>query len=162
MKKTFILVLLALFCICGYAQIIDPVLLEEMGQRRDNEKIRVFVIMRQQYDQQQLNRRATQFMTRAERREFVVNELKQFAETSQYDLRHSLTEMQRNEMVSEPKMLWIANAIFLRRPETPFFPLLTVMILWSSASMKNATGFPMERRHDPPTQPARLLQMSRK
>ena len=112
MKKTFTLILLVLFCICGYAQIIDPVLLEEMGQRRDNEKIRVFVIMRQQYDQQQLNSRAAQFTTRAERREFVVNELKQFTETSQYDLRHTLVELQQGGMVSEPKALWIANAIF--------------------------------------------------
>ncbi len=112
MKKTFMTILLALFCICGYAQTIDPVLMEVMGQRRSDDKIKVFVIMRQQYDQQQLNRRAAHFTTRADRREFVVNELKQFAEASQYDLRHSLVEMQRNDLVSEPKTLWIANAIF--------------------------------------------------
>ena len=112
MKKTFMTILLALFCICGYAQTIDPVLMEVMGQRRSDEKIKVFVIMRQQYDQQQLNRRAAHFTTRADRREFVVNELKQFAEASQHDLRHSLVEMQRNDLVSEPKTLWIANAIF--------------------------------------------------
>ncbi|MBR3492536.1 MAG: leucine-rich repeat protein [Bacteroidales bacterium] len=112
MKKSFTLFLLALFCVCGYAQTIDPVLLEEMGQRRGDEKIKVFVIMRQQYDQQQLNRSAAYFTTRFERREFVVNELKQFAEASQCDLRHSLAEMQRNELVSEPQVLWIANAIF--------------------------------------------------
>ena len=112
MKKTFMTILLALFCICGYAQTIDPVLMEVMGQRRSDDKIKVFVIMRQQYDQQQLNRRAAHFTTRADRREFVVNELKQFAEASQYDLRHSLVEMQRNDLVSEPKTLWIANAIY--------------------------------------------------
>ena len=112
MKKAITIILLALSCIMGYTQTIDPALLEVMGQSRNNEKIRVFVIMRQQYDQQQLNRRAAQFTTRAERREFVVNELKQFAETSQYDLRHILTEMQRGDLVSEPKVLWIANAIF--------------------------------------------------
>ena len=112
MRKIVTFISMVFICICGYAQTIDPVLLEEMGQRRDNEKIRVFVIMRQQYDQQQLNRRAAHYTTRAERREFVVNELKQFAESSQYDLRQSLAEMQRNELVSEPKTLWIANAIF--------------------------------------------------
>ena len=112
MKKIVTFIFGVLICICGYAQTIDPALLEEMGQRRDNEKIRVFVIMRQQYDQQQLNRRAAHFTTRAARREFVVNELKQFAEASQSDLRHSLAEMQRNELVSEPQVLWIANAIF--------------------------------------------------
>ena len=111
MKKMFSFILLAFICICGYAQTIDPALLEEMGRHRDNEKIRVFVIMRQQYDQQQLNLRADQFTTRAERREFVVNELKQFAEASQYDLRHSLSEMQRADLVTEPKVLWMANAI---------------------------------------------------
>jgi hypothetical protein len=112
MKKIVTFILLVLVCICGYAQTIDPVLLEEMGQRRDNEKIKVFVIMRQQYDQQQLNRRASHFTTRDARREFVVNELKQFAEATQYDLRHSLAEMQRNDLVSQPKTLWIANAIY--------------------------------------------------
>ena len=112
MKQTITFILLFLICICGNAQTIDPVLLQEMGRSHDNEKIRVFVIMRQQYDQQQLNFRSAHFTTRAERREFVVNELKQFTEASQYDLRRSLEELQRNDLVSEPKVLWIANALF--------------------------------------------------
>ena len=112
MKKTFSLVLLALFCICGYAQTIDPVLLQEMQRRSDNEKIDVIVIMKSQYDRQQLNRHASHFATRAERREFVVNELKQFAEASQYDLRHSLSEMERQDMTTAPKIIWMANALY--------------------------------------------------
>ena len=111
MRKTFTLIVLALICFCGYAQTIDPVLLQEIGRRGGDEKIKVFVIMKSQYDQQQLNRRAAYFTNRAERREFVVNELKRFTEASQYNLRHSLAEMQRNELVSEPKELWIANAL---------------------------------------------------
>ena len=99
------------FCISGYAQSIDPVLLEIMGQSRDNEKIRVFVVMRQQYDQEQLNRHAAFFTTRAERRDFVVNELMRFADVTQYDLRRSLGELQHSNLVSEPKVLWIANAV---------------------------------------------------
>ena len=93
MKKSLTLLLLALFCICGYAQTIDPVLRHEMGQRGDDEKINVVVIMKSQYDRQQLGRRVANYVTRAERREFVVNELKQFAEASQYDLRRSLDEI---------------------------------------------------------------------
>ena len=123
MKKTFTLLLLALYCICGYAQTIAPALLEEMGQRRDNEKIRVFVIMRQQYDQQQLNRRAAQFVTRAERRDFVVNELKQFAEVSQYDIRQSLDEMERNGMVTEPRIIWMANALYFSATKQAIYDL---------------------------------------
>ena len=87
MKQTITFILLMLICVCGYAQTIDPVLLEEMGQRTDDEKINVIVIMKSQYDRQQLGRSAAHYTTRAERREFVVNELKQFAEASQYDLR---------------------------------------------------------------------------
>ena len=112
MKKTFSFVLLVLCCICGYAQTIDPVLLQEMGQRSDDEKIKVVVIMKSQYDRQQLGRRAAHYTTRAARREFVVNELKQFAEATQYDLRHSLSEMERHDMTTAPKIIWMANALY--------------------------------------------------
>ena len=43
-QVTLTIMLLMPFCISGYAQTIDPVLLQEMEQHRDNEKIRVFVI----------------------------------------------------------------------------------------------------------------------
>ena len=112
MKKALTLALFAIICICGYAQTIDPVLLQEMGQRSDNEKIKVVVIMKSQYDRQQLGRRAAHYTTRAARREFVVNELKQFAEATQYDLRHSLSEMERHDMTTAPKIIWMANALY--------------------------------------------------
>ena len=105
MKRIATLVLLTLICVMGYAQTIDMALEKEMGQRLDDEKINVFVIMKQQYDQEKLSRRADVFTTRAERREFVVNELKQFAEASQYDIRQSLAEMEENDMVSTPRVL---------------------------------------------------------
>ena len=104
--------LIPLFCIGGFAQSIDPVLMQEMGQRTDDEKIKVVVIMKSQYDRQQLGRRAANYVTRAERREFVVSELKQFAEASQYDLRSSLAEMERHDMTTAPKVIWMANALY--------------------------------------------------
>ena len=114
MKKLFTLFLLAMLCMSSFAQnVIDPLLGEEMARRNDDEKISIFVIMKAQYDRAQLNRRADWFTTRAERREFVVNELKEFANASQYDLRHSLAEMERNGMVTEPRILWMANALGL-------------------------------------------------
>ena len=112
MKKLFFLFLMAVLCMGGYAQgIIDPLLTEEMGRRGDDEKINVVVIMKSRYDRTQLNRRADYYVTRAERREFVVNELKEFANASQYDLRHSLADMQRHGMTTEPTILWMANAL---------------------------------------------------
>ena len=112
MKKSLFTFLLAVLCFGGFAQnVIDPLLTEEMGRRTDDEKIRIIVIMKSQYDRAQLNRRADYFVTRVERREFVVNELKEFATASQYDLRHALAEMQRNGMTGEPVILWMANAL---------------------------------------------------
>ena len=123
MKRYITLLLLVLAAVLGQAQTIAPALLKEMGQRRDDEKIHVFVIMKQQYDQSLLNSRAEHFATRAERRDFVVNELKQFAEVTQSDLRHALYEMERNAMVSEPKVLWIANALYFEASQQAIYDL---------------------------------------
>ena len=113
MKKLLFLLFAMLLCVSGFAQaVIDPVLGEEMNRRNDAEQIKVIVIMKSQYDRTQLNRRADYFVTRAERREFVVNELKDFAASTQYDLRRSLTEMERNGLVTEPTVLWMANALY--------------------------------------------------
>ena len=112
MKRIITFILLAFVCICGYAQTLDPALLEEMGRRGEDEKINVVVIMKSQYDREQLNRRADYFVSRAERREFVLNELKQFAETSQYELRTILSEMERHDMTTTPKIIWMANALY--------------------------------------------------
>ena len=114
MRKLLFLLLTAMLCMNGFAQsVIDPFLGEEMTRRSDDEKINIIVIMKAQYDRAQLNRRADWFTTRAERREFVVNELKEFANASQYDLRHTLAEMERVGMVTSPRILWMANALGL-------------------------------------------------
>ena len=113
MKKLVFLLLAVLLCVSGFAQaVIDPLLSEEMNSRNDDEQMTVIVIMKSQYDRTQLNRRANHFTTRAERREFVVNELKDFSAASQYDLRLTLDEMERNGMVTEPTVLWMANALY--------------------------------------------------
>lgn len=113
MKRSFFLIIMLVCCLAGYAQaIIDPLLSEEMARRNDVEQIQVVVIMKSQYDRTQLNRRAEHFVTRAERREFVVNELKSFADASQYDLKCVLSEMEHRGMVSAPTVLWMANALY--------------------------------------------------
>lgn len=113
MKKLLFTLVLAVITICGISQntTIDPLLAEEMSRRSDTEKIAVTVIMKQRYDRDLLNRRASYFVTRADRRTYVVNELKQHAEASQYDVKHLLKEMQRHGMASEPQTLWISNAL---------------------------------------------------
>lgn len=111
--KKYMLFLLFLLFVSGYAQpVIDPLLDEEMSRRQEDERIEVVVIMNSHYDRTQLNRRAGYYVTRSERREFVVNELKAFAEASQYDLKQSLSEMEHRGMVSSPTVLWMANALY--------------------------------------------------
>ncbi|MBR1513647.1 MAG: S8 family peptidase [Bacteroidales bacterium] len=112
MKRIILTFTLVLAALMGKAQAtIDRALQEEMNRRGDNEKIEILVLMKAQYDRNQLNRRAEFCPTRAERRDFVVNELKAFAEASQYGLKHTLAEMERHDLVSTPKTLWSANAL---------------------------------------------------
>ena len=102
--KKLVLFLMSFLFVSGYAQtVIDPLLDEEMSRRNENESIEVIVIMKSQYDRAQLNRRADYYVTRAERREFVVNELKTFAEASQYDLIQSLSKMEKCGMAPSIK-----------------------------------------------------------
>ena len=68
--------------------------------------------MKSQYDRSQLNSRANFFPTKAERRTFVVNELKSFAEASQYELKSILNEMEQQGLVSSIRSLWSANALY--------------------------------------------------
>lgn len=113
MKKLFFLFLTVLFCVGGSAQaVIDPLLVEEMNRRNDEERIKVVVIMKSQYDWMELNNHAKGFDTRAERRSFVVNEQKAFAAATQYDLRQSLSGWEREGRVSAPTILWMANALY--------------------------------------------------
>ena len=113
MKKLLSLFLMAVCCVAGYAQtVIDSRLNKEMALRNDDEQIKVIVIMKSQYDRTELCRRADNFVRRADRREFVVNELKAFAEASQYDLKCVLAEMKNNDLVSSPTTLWMSNALY--------------------------------------------------
>ncbi|MBQ8957888.1 MAG: S8 family peptidase [Bacteroidales bacterium] len=112
MKRITLLVSLVLAALMGSAQThIDRALQEEMNRRNDDEKVEIMVLMKAQCDRNQLNRRAEFCSTRAERRDFIVSELKAFAEASQSDLKHSLAEMERLNLVSTPKTLWSANAL---------------------------------------------------
>ena len=96
------------------AQCVTPILRAEMQRRSETEMIPVLVMMKSQYDQADMNRRTAHFTTVAERRTFVVNELKQFADASQNDLRHTLAEMERQGMVEDVRILWICNSLYFK------------------------------------------------
>ncbi len=113
MKRIVLISILLSACMMGFAQgCLDPVLSQEMNRRSDDERIEVVVLMKAQYDRSQLSRRADFIPTKAERRDFVVNELKAFAEASQHDLKRTLAEMESHGMVSSVRSLWSANTLY--------------------------------------------------
>ena len=94
--KKFILSII-LFCCCFAAFAEEPV--------------EVMVLMKARYDRTELCRGAEFYPTKAARRDYVVSELKAFAEASQYDLRLTLNELEQQGLVSSVHSLWSANAI---------------------------------------------------
>ena len=103
--------------------VIDPELTAKMKRMDDNEKLEVVVLMKSQYDRSQLCRRAELFPTKAERRTFVVNELKAFTEASQYDLKNILAEMEQQGLVSSVRSLWSANALYFSATKSALLDL---------------------------------------
>ena len=124
MKRIVLITILLSVCLMGFAQVcLDPVLSQEMNRRSDDELIEVVVLMKAQYDRTQLCRRADFIPTKAERRDFVVKELKAFAEASQHDLKRVLTEMESHGIVSSVRSLWSANALYFEATKTAILDL---------------------------------------
>lgn len=124
MKRIVLISILLSACMMGFAQgCLDPLLSQEMNRHSDDERIEVVVLMKAQYDRSQLSRRADFIPTKAERRDFVVNELKAFAEVSQHDLKRTLAEMESHGMVSFVRSLWSANTLYFEATKTAILDL---------------------------------------
>ncbi len=124
MKRIVLITILLSVCLMGFAQgCLDPLLSQEMNRRSDDERIEVVVLMKAQYDRSQLSRKADFFPTKAERRDFVVKELKAFAEASQHDLKRTLAEMENHGMVSSVRSLWSANTLYFEATKTAILDL---------------------------------------
>ena len=108
MKRYFLTLALFLSALFANAQIIDNQLLEEMNRRSEEEQIEVIAVMKARYDRDVLNRKANAFATRAERRDFVVKELKSFAEASQKDL---IEYINSSKDMRFGTSLWMSNSI---------------------------------------------------
>ena len=124
MKRIVLISILLSACLMGFAQgCLDPLLNQDMNRRSDDERIEVVVLMKAQYDRLQLSRRADFIPTKAERRDFVVNELKTFTEASQHDLKRVLAEMESHGMVSSVRSLWSANTLYFEATKTAILDL---------------------------------------
>ena len=125
MKRLIFIYTVLFLCLASLVAqpVIDPELEAKMQRIGDDEQIEVIVLMKAQYDRSQLSRHADFFPTKAQRRDFVVNELKAFSEASQYDLKRVLAEMESQGMVSSVRSLWSANALYLEATRTALLDL---------------------------------------
>ena len=99
MKKFFIAIFAVLLCFTGFS-----------ANYADG-KIKINILLKSQSDAAELSRKADVFKTKAERRDFVVNSLKNQAEESQIDLINYLNELEINGLVEEIRPLWIVNSV---------------------------------------------------
>ena len=99
MKKVFIAIVAILLCFTG------------ASANRADGKIRINIVLKAQSDVMELSRMADAFPTKAERRLFVVNVLKQQAKESQIDLMNYLNALEINGVVEDVRPLWIVNSV---------------------------------------------------
>ena len=106
-----------LFCILVLTSVI--------GFAQNEEMTDVIILMKAQYNRTELCRKADFFATRAERRDYVVKDLKAFTEASQSEVRDLLTDLERQGLVSSIHSLWSANALYFSATESVIASLST-------------------------------------
>lgn len=113
MKRYLLTTVLIFIALAVNAQIIDNQLHDILNDCSDDEQIEVVVAMKARYDRNILNQKAALCANRAERRIFIIKELKAFTEESQKDIRATLDVMGQQGMVANVESLWSANALFI-------------------------------------------------
>lgn len=118
MRKTITLFLLTCLFITGInlttfgspQKQLTKHLVEQMELVSENDFIKINITLKNQYDSQALIATA-KTMGMAERREYVINVLKDFSELSQKGVIADLNQMQQNQTVKEVMTFWIANVV---------------------------------------------------
>lgn len=89
-----------------------------IGFAQDETMMDIVIVMKAQYNRTELCRKADFFATRAERRDYVVKELKTFTEASQHELKDILGELEQQGQVSSVQSLWSANTLYFKATES--------------------------------------------
>ena len=114
MKKIpLILLISTFFCLSGFSQnvsVIEPELMKVLEQK-DNEMIRINIVLNSQIDARSLKNDTRGFNNAETKRQFVVQELKNFAENSQRDIITILEEGEKSGAVKDIVSHWISNTI---------------------------------------------------
>ena len=90
---------------------IDDKLQQEITQHKKSEKLRINIILNEQYNQAEMRTKMQHIRSEEEKRSFAVNELKHFSQETQKNLIRYLSDMRAKTTVSDIQSLWIANTI---------------------------------------------------
>lgn len=114
MKRITLILLLLItvfaFIFAENENVITTQLNKKMTDTPDTEYIRINIAMKDNYEVQELFR-ATQNLSKEERREFVTNELKLFCKNSQLGIISTLETFRKNGNVRDINPLWITNLV---------------------------------------------------
>ena len=112
MKKLVLSLLIIIsFCSLAYAQkTIEPELQNVMNQK-DDDMISVNIILKSNIDMNRLRSRAEQITDKKVKRDFLVDEMKLFAEKEQAEILSVLRAEEKSDRVSNIKSSWMSNYI---------------------------------------------------
>ena len=117
MRKTILVLVLTLLFVGSLSaqkasfQKFTPDLVEEMDQSsKADEQFRVIIVMAEQLDALSTNQK-TQYLSKEQQREIVVNDLMQLSRNGQAEIMKDLNQGQKANLVGNVKSFWIVNAI---------------------------------------------------
>ncbi len=112
MKKIYILLFIGLlFLIKAQGQIITSSLQTELNNAGPSDMISIIIQMNDQIDCKDLQDSLLNNLPRKEIRQFVVNELKSFADTSQQAIMNTITSLEALGQAENVRQFWIVNMI---------------------------------------------------
>ncbi len=125
-KKILVILMLLVFAgsaiLFGDQNIISSQLQQKLIESRSDELIPIIIIMKDQYDPQLL-RAESSTVPQEERRSFVVEKLKSFAENSQEDLLEYLDIYEYNNILKDLNPLWISNVVVCKATSEVIYDL---------------------------------------
>lgn len=115
MRRLFLIVFM-LICLGQMASAqqrdkVDEDLLQRMALMEDGESVEINIILRAQYEPAEMRRKSSVFGSAEARKSFVVEELKDFSQSSQQGLLLDMGAFTRSSKISRVKSHWIVNAI---------------------------------------------------
>lgn len=90
---------------------IDESLQYEIMRHERSEKLRINILLNEQYDETEMRNKTQYIQNKEAKRSFMVNELKYFSQATQKNLISFLTHREAISAVSDIQSLWIVKMI---------------------------------------------------